>query len=176
MEFTIYVSSDMITIRSNAFLSEGDVFKTPTLVSFPIFVNGELTKAAAIVAKADVKKVEDIIEEINDLADDDEEGLKKALRKLPKRIWATSLVRDQVLVTTSGDTIATKAAGTYAEKLQSSVTEDEITFEDFSKVVKSSCPSAKKVVIHHHKGDDGKAFYAMSSKGKRYPIWDYCVE
>ena len=176
MEFTIYVSSDMITIRSNAFLSEGDVFKTPTLVSFPIFVNGELTKAAAIVAKADVKKVEDIIEEINDLADDDEEGLKKALRKLPKRVWATSLLRDQVLVTTDGNTIATKAAGAYAEKLQTAVSQDEVTFEDLAKAVKASCPTSKKVVIHHHKGDDGKAFYAMSSKGKRYPIWVYCLE
>ena len=176
MEFTIYVASDMITIRSNAFLSEGDVFKTPMLVSFPILVNGDLMKAAAIVAKADVAKVESIITEINDLADDDEDGLKKALRKLPKRIWATSLVRDQVLVTTSGDTVATKAGGAYAEKLQTLIKEDEVTFEDLSKSVKSACPSAKKVVIRHHKGDDGKPFYAMSSKGKRYPIWDYCIE
>lgn len=181
MEFVIFKASDLITIRSNAFLSEGDVFKKPMLVTFPTVINDTLGKAVAIIDASFEAKLNEIIKDINDLDDDDMDELKKLMKKLPKRIWATALLRDNVLTTTDGDTITTKSKGSFAETLQTKVGDvDDVTFEDLQKALKETMPARKKITIHQHKepNDKGelKNFYAISKSGSKYPIWDYCIE
>lgn len=181
MDLPIFISTtDLITIRSNAFLREGMTFLKPMVVNFPLYIDGELGVALAIIAEADKAKVDKAWDDLRDLSDPTEDNVKAIIKKLPKRIWATSLLREVVCINAAtNESEEFLPAGKFAETLRQKCGGDaveEIELQKFIDAVKASCPARKKIVIHHHKGNDGKNYFALSSKNKRYPIWDYCIE
>lgn len=169
-----------VSLVNSAFNAEGDIWDKPTVVDFPVYFDGTFTVAPAIVGEADVQKVKDafaLIESTDENDTDEITKCRKALARLPKRIFVRSLIRESIIerVDDANGTHTTAAQtinGKFAENLRSNVT-DEMTAADLQAAVTKSAKkqnnSRPKIYAHA----DG---FAVNAKGRKYQLIKYDLE
>lgn len=168
-----------VRLLNSAFNAEGDVWEKPIVVDFPVYFDDTFVVAPAIIAESDVQKVKDAITLIESTDDNDTVAIqtaRKALSRLPKRIFVRSLIRESIIerVGTDGTrtTAAQKVNGKFAENLRGFVA-DEMTAADLqaavTKAAKKQANSRPKIVAHN----DG---FALNAKGRKYQLIKYDLE
>lgn len=172
-------SNVTVSLVNSAFNAEGDVWDKPTIVDFPVFFDDNFVVAPAIVAESDVQKVKDVVALIESTDENDADAIstaRKALSRLPKRIFIRSLIRESIIERVGTDGTRTTAAqttnGKFAENLRGLVA-DEMTASDLqaavTKSAKKQANSRPKVFAHA----DG---FALNARGRKYQLIKYDLE
>ena len=168
-----------VSLINTAFNAEGDMWDKPTIVDFPVYFDDTFVVAPAIVAESDVQKVKDTITLIEGTDENNTTAIqtaRKALARLPKRIFVRSLIRESIIERIDDNGTHTTAAqtvnGKFAENLRANVA-NEMTATDLqaavTKSAKKQSNSRPRIVAH----TDG---YAINAKGRKYQLIKYDLE